>query len=69
MCMAFGVSRVTLSAAQEGYFPFSSRLGKLNAHNGPMSALLLNFYITTVLILIPSQSAYQVYLMSNFSFW
>ena len=43
MCMAFGVSRVILSAAREGYFPFSNQLSKLNAHNGPMAALTLNF--------------------------
>ena len=65
MCMAFGVSRVTLAAAQEGYFPLSisDRLGKLNSKNGPISALILNCCITTLLILIPSQSAYQVFFL------
>jgi amino acid transporter len=67
MCMAFGVSRVTLSAAKEGYFPFllSNHLGKLNSKNGPMPALVLNFIVTLALILVPSQSAYEVFFLDS----
>ena len=53
MCMTFGASRVTFSAAREGYFPFSKFLGTANKYDSPQGALILHFAMTVLLMLGP----------------
>lgn len=53
MCTTFGVSRVTESAAKEGYFPFSSYFSYKTKDGAPLGGLFLHLAMTLALMLGP----------------
>jgi amino acid transporter len=53
MCTTFGASRITRSAALEGYFPCAGFFGKLNKQGAPIGGLTLHLCVTLVLMLGP----------------
>jgi amino acid transporter len=53
MCTTFGVSRVTESAAREGYFPFSSKVSYKTKDGAPLGGLVLHLIMTLILMLAP----------------
>ena len=53
MCTTFGVSRVTASAAAEGYFPLSSYFGYKTEKGSPLGGLVLHLIMTSILIIFP----------------
>ena len=53
MCATFGVSRVTESAAREGFFPFSSYFSYKTKEGAPLGGLFLHMVNTLILMLGP----------------
>jgi amino acid transporter len=63
-CMAFGASRVILSAGQEGFLPYSSIFAKVSSRETPLHALVLNMLLTLILILAPPSGEIYQFLLA-----